>query len=163
MRTEKPNVIVRAPPPTPQRHIMKRSLSRAICMSLVSLIGLAVGWHTIRAGQPAEKPSRREFMRQKLSFAKDVLEGLALEQFSTIEKGGKALKRLSEAADWELATIPSAADYVALTADFQRHADELVKQANARNIDGATLAYVKITMSCVQCHKFIHNKGNQKN
>ncbi len=86
-----------------------------------------------------------------------MLEGLALEQFATIEKGGKALKKLSEAAEWEVAVIPNATDYVMLTTDFQRHADELVKQSKARNIDAATLAYVKITMSCVQCHKFIRD------
>ena len=108
---------------------------------------------------PIQKRTRAEFMRQKLEFSKQVLEGLALEQFATIEKGGKALKKLSEAAEWEVAIIPNATDYVMLTTDFQRHADELVKQAKAKNIDGATLAYVKLTMSCVQCHKFIRDTG----
>ena len=76
-----------------------------------------------------------------------------------LRRGAKALKKLSEAAEWEVATIPSATDYVMMTTDFQRHADELVKQAKAKNIDAATLAYVKLTMSCVQCHKFIRDTG----
>ena len=109
--------------------------------------------HTSRAAPQAR--SRAEYMREKLNFSKDVLEGLALERFETIEKGGKALKKLSEAAEWEVPTIPNATDYVMMTTDFQRHADELVKQAKAKNIDGATLAYLKLTMSCITCHKFI--------
>lgn len=107
-----------------------------------------------RAGQP-EKRSRGEFMRQKLEYSKNVLEGLSLEQYSLIEKNAKALKALSQAAEWEVPVIPNATDYVALTSEFQRSADDLVRCAKQSNIDGATLAYVKLTMNCVQCHKFV--------
>ena len=138
---------------------MKRTITRSLCLGLLALACLILAWNVTRAGQPVQKRTRAEFMREKLNFSKDVLEGLALEQYATIEKGGKALKKLSEAAEWEVATIPSATDYVMLTTDFQRHADELVKQAKAKNIDAATLAYVKLTMSCVQCHKFIRGTG----
>jgi cytochrome c556 len=106
------------------------------------------------AGQP-EKRTRGEFMRQKLEFSKNVLEGLSLEEYGMIEKNAKALKTLSQAAEWEVPTIPNATDYVALTTEFQRYADELARNAKQKNIDGATLAYLKLTMSCVQCHKFV--------
>jgi hypothetical protein len=94
-------------------------------------------------------------MRQKLEFSKNVLEGLSLEQYSLIEKNAKALKKLSEAAEWEVPMIPNATDYVAMTSEFQRYADELAKNAKQQNIDGATLAYLKLTLNCVQCHKFV--------
>ncbi len=109
---------------------------------------------TGRAGQQ-EKQNRSEFMRRKLEFSKNVLEGLALEQYPIIEKNAKALKILSQAAEWEVPMIPNATDYVALTSEFQRNTDELVKTAKQGNIDGATLAYVKLTMNCVQCHKYV--------
>ncbi len=102
-----------------------------------------------------EKQNRSEFMRRKLEFSKNVLEGLALEQYPMIEKNAKALKILSQAAEWEVPMIPNATDYVALTSEFQRNTDELVKTAKQGNIDGATLAYVKLTMNCVQCHKYV--------
>ena len=54
--------------------------------------------------------------------------------FSKIEKGGKALKKLSEVAEWQVVTIPNAADYVMLTIQIQGHADELVKRSKAKNI-----------------------------
>ena len=109
---------------------------------------------TGRASQQ-KKQDRSEFMRRKLEFSKNVLEGLALEQYPMIEKNAKALKVLSQAAEWEVPTIPNATDYVALTSEFQRYADDLVKAAKQGNIDGATLAYVKLTMNCVQCHKYV--------
>lgn len=107
-----------------------------------------------RASQP-EKRNRSELMRQKLEYSKNVLEGLSLEQYDLIEKNAKALKVLSQAAEWEVPVIPNATDYVALTSEFQRYADDLARCAKQRNIDGATLAYVKLTMNCVQCHKFV--------
>ena len=107
-----------------------------------------------RAGQP-ERRNRSDFMRQKLEYSKNVLEGLSLEHYDLIEKNAKALKVLSQAAEWEVPTIPNATDYVAMTSEFQRSVDELVRCAKQSNIDGATLAYVKLTMNCVQCHKFV--------
>jgi cytochrome c556 len=133
---------------------MKFKIAPAVYLGLIGLTFAAIAMSTIRAEQ-TPKRTRAAFMRQKLDFSKDALEGLALEQFAVIEKSAKALKVLSEAAEWEVPTIPNATDYVAMTTEFQRNADELLKQAKARNIDGATLAYLKVTMSCVQCHKFV--------
>jgi hypothetical protein len=48
------------------------------------------------------------------------------------EKAGKALKKMSDAAEWAVMIIPNATDYVVPTTDFQRHADELVKPAKAK-------------------------------
>jgi hypothetical protein len=138
---------------------MKFSFNRALCVIVAVGMIAAFALRASTAQQPTQKRSRAEFMRQKLGFAKDALEGLALEQFATIEKSGKALKRLSEAAEWEVATIPDFTDYVAMTTEFQRYADDLVKQAKQKNIDGATLAFLKLTTSCVQCHKFVRNIG----
>jgi hypothetical protein len=65
------------------------------------------------------------------------------------------LKRLSEAAEWEVPTIPNAGDYVIFTSEFQRLADEMDHKAKDKNIDGATLAYLRLTMNCVNCHKYV--------
>ncbi len=134
---------------------MKFKLAPAHYLGLTGLIIAVMAVASTWAQQPESKRSRGEVMRQKLDFSKEVLEGLSLEQFAMIEKGARALKKLSEAAEWEVPTIPNATDYVALTSEFQRNAGELAKQAKDRNIDGATLAYLKLTMNCVQCHKFV--------
>jgi hypothetical protein len=119
-------------------------------------VGIALAAATLAAQQGAERPrSRAEFMRMKLEFSKKVLEGLTLEDYPTISKNAKALKRLSEAAEWEVPIIPNATDYVAFTSEFQRLADEMDRKAKDKNIDGATLAYLRLTMNCVTCHKYV--------
>jgi len=126
------------------------AVSTLIMLSLLAALCMSQS----RAGQP-ERRNRSDFMRQKLEYSKNVLEGLSLEQYDLIEKNAKALKVLSQAAEWEVPMIPNATEYVAMTSEFQRYADELVRCAKQSNIDGATLAYVKLTMNCVQCHKFV--------
>ncbi len=133
-----------------------RGMSAAVTAAVLALASLPLvpTQSTGRASQQ-EKQTSSEFMRRKLEFSKNVLEGLSLEQYPMIEKNAKALKVLSQAAEWEVPMIPNATDYVALTSEFQRNTDDLVKAAKQGNIDGATLAYVKLTMNCVHCHKYV--------
>jgi cytochrome c556 len=119
-------------------------------------LAIAVG-AVVRGAQEGEQRtrSRSEFMRMKLEYSKKVLEGLTLEDYAGISKNAKALKRLSEAAEWEVPTIPNAGDYIVFTSEFQRLADEMDRKAKDKNIDGATLAYLRLTMNCVNCHKYV--------
>ena len=119
-------------------------------------VGLALTAAALAAQEGVQRfGTRAEFMRMKLEYSKSVLEGLTLENYETISKNAKALKRLSEAAEWEVSTIPNATDYVVFTSEFQRLTDELAQRAKDKNIDGATLAYLRLTMNCVNCHKYV--------
>jgi hypothetical protein len=39
--------------------------------------------------------------------------------------------------------------------EFRRAAENVVAKAKLRNIDGVTLAYFELTMSCVRCHGYV--------
>jgi hypothetical protein len=65
------------------------------------------------------------------------------------------MRKLSQAAEWEVPTLPNANEYLTFTGEFQRLCDELNLKAKEKNIDGATLAYLRLTMSCVNCHKYV--------
>ena len=92
---------------------------------------------------------------RNLEFAKNVLEGITVENYDLISKNAKGLKRLSSAAEWEVPSIPNIDEYLPYTNEFQRHCDDLVKAAKDKNVDGATLAYVRLTTNCVNCHKYV--------
>ena len=117
----------------------------------VAVVAVAV------AQQAGGKPrrSRAESMRMKLEYSKTILEGLALEDYEKISKNARALRQLSEAADWELPTILNAGDFIIFTTEFQRLTNEMERKAKDKNIDGATLAYLRMTMNCVTCHKYV--------
>ncbi len=121
-----------------------------VCLALVAMV---VG---VSATGKAQQPSKRaQFMRQKLEFSKYLLEGLTLEDFEKVEKNARALKRLSMAAEWEVPTIPNVEEYIPYTTEFQRLTDVIAKAAKEKNIDGATLGYVQLTVNCVNCHKYV--------
>ena len=133
---------------------MKLSNRKRIGLGLAGL-ALAATVLAVRAQEPKRPPSRAEFMHMKLEFSKKVLEGLTLENYEMIVKNAQNLKKLSEAAEWEVPTIPNAGEYIVFTSEFQRLTDELVKKGREKNIDGATLAYLRLTMNCVNCHKYV--------
>jgi hypothetical protein len=132
---------------------MRRFARAGILVLLV--LGAYAGMAHSSLGQGKTPATRRDFMRQKLEFSKQLLEGLTLENFELVGRNARALRRLSEAAEWEVPTIPNATDYVAFTGEFQKLCAELDASAKARNIDGATLVYLRLTMSCVNCHKYV--------
>lgn len=134
---------------------MKRIFYRSIGVLLaVSAVGLAV---SPSRGEGPQPPTRLALMRQKLEFSKLALEGLTVENYDLIARNAKALRKLSAAAEWEVPTIPNATEYVAFTGEFQRLCDELADRAREKNLDGATLSYLKLTISCVNCHKYVRN------
>jgi hypothetical protein len=126
----------------------------------LGLAGLALAATFLAArGQEQPRRTRAELMRMKLEHSKKILEGLTLENYPAITKEAQALKKISEAAEWEVPTIPNAGEYIVFTSEFQRLADELAKKAKEKNLDGATLAYLRLTMNCVNCHKYVRQES----
>jgi tRNA(Met) C34 N-acetyltransferase TmcA len=112
--------------------------------------GLSVGLSQTKRNRAA-----REFMRDKLELSQQVLEGLATENYDLIISKGTRLSAMSKEADWRVFENP---DYDQQSVVFRRHVDSLVKAAKDKNLDAATLAYVRMTMSCVDCHKLVRGK-----
>ena len=48
-------------------------------------------------------------------------------------------------------------EYLKQSGDFRRAADALTKAAQEKNVDGAALAYLDMTMKCVNCHKYVRD------
>lgn len=115
--------------------------------------------------KPAEKPAAKEkpgikklavraFMRKKLAASQSVLEGLALEDFDLIAEGAKQLRVMAGAAEF---MVYNDELYVEHADDFRRIVNKLAVAAKEKRLDGATLAFVDITMSCVECHKHVRS------
>jgi len=46
-----------------------------------------------------------------------------------------------------------AGSYAVYSREFQTMAEDLVARSDEKNLKGATLAYINLTMNCVNCHK----------
>ena len=110
---------------------------------------------SVTLAQTKRNRAAKEFMRDKLELSQRVLEGLATEDYDLIIAKGTRLSAMSKEADWRVFENP---DYDQQSAIFRRHVGSLVKAAKDKNLDAATLAYVRVTMSCVDCHKLVRGK-----
>jgi len=131
--------------------------------ALAIVIMLLAGGVSLRV-QGQVQGDLKPFMRQKLEHSQRILEGLTLEDYSMVAKHAGALKELSKDARWR---VSPNINYLRMSAEFQDLADELATKAKQRNLDGASLAYVRLTLNCVKCHEYArdnrltwHNPGS---
>lgn len=122
----------------------------AVMLAAFLAAGLALG-----LAQSRKSRATKEFMRDKLELAQGILEGLSVENYDLIISRAQKLSAMSQEADWRVFENP---DYEQQSLAFRRNVDALTKAAKNKNLDGATLAYVRVTMSCVECHKYVRGK-----
>src|SRR6516165_1501127 len=109
-----------------------------LCLIVALLVALPIIGGRGEEPQKKEKetPKAAELMRKKLKHSQLILEGVALGDF----------KKISENAD-EL-----------ISNQFRDNAGDLIKKAKDKNLDGAALAYVDLTLTCVKCHKYVREE-----
>jgi hypothetical protein len=103
-------------------------------------------------GQGGEPRKVSDLMRQKLDRAQKVLEGIALNDFDKIEKNAEDLMLISKALEWQVLKTPR---YELHSNQFRRAVEGLIEKARDKNLDGAALSYVEVTLTCVKCHKYV--------
>ena len=59
---------------------------------------------------------------------------------------------MSNATEWQLVEGPIFAQQ---SAEFRNAAKDVLNYAKKKNIDGASLSYLHLTMTCIACHKQI--------
>ena len=107
-------------------------------------------------GQPRDVSPTRQMMRQKLEHAQSALEGITMSDFALVRNHSARLAALSQEAHWRAYDTPEYAEQSLL---FKRTVEALLKAGKEENLDAATLAYTKMTFSCVECHKYIRSRS----
>ena len=95
-------------------------------------------------------------MQAKLKDNTTILEGLMTNQFGQVAKAAEHLNLMSTATEWHVIQGPV---YKQHSMEFRRATGELKKAAKKKNLDAAALAYMHMTMTCINCHKFV--RGTQ--
>jgi hypothetical protein len=129
-------------------------MAKTVCRVLVVLLLVAgVCVPAGRGGDDVTKPTKtQELMQKKLKCSQNVLEGVALNDFDKIADNADQLITISQKAEWVVVKTPQ---YELFSNQFRRSAEGLIKNAKAKNLDGAALDYVDMTMTCVKCHKYV--------
>jgi len=123
-------------------------------LAIIVIGVLAIGL-TLSLAQSKRSRAAKEFMHDKLELSQKILEGVAIEDWDLVIAKGTKLSTMTQEADWRVFENPN---YDAQSKAFRQHVDSLVKAAKKKDLDAATLAYVRMTMSCVDCHKAVRGK-----
>lgn len=124
---------------------------KRIGATLLALLSLGVLGTTVGQTQEPQR-GRNLVMQQKLGHAQKVLEGISVGDFALIEKHAQELSLLSNRIEWQVMKTP---EYLQYSNEFRRNVEAMAKAASNKNLDGAALAYVQMTMNCVNCHKHV--------
>jgi len=100
----------------------------------------------------AQTTALNRVMRQKLADAQAVLAAVVTSNWAELERRSKALAAATDDAAWVVLKTP---EYTRQSEAFVRAANDLVDAAARRDQEGAPLAYVALTMRCVQCHRYV--------
>jgi hypothetical protein len=98
----------------------------------------------------------KDFMRVKLNHSQNVVAGLTTGDFEMIAKSSQEMHLLSNESTWNVFQTP---EYIRLSREFADSTLRLRDAARDENLDGATLAYFEVTLSCVRCHKYTRGQS----
>ncbi len=108
-----------------------------------------------RSGQdeiaaPADDEAMQKFMARKLAAAQKTLEALAKDNFDQIRTSSSDMIELSRHEAWERMASPR---FVQDTVDFVAAAEFLSRMAEAKDAEGTSLGFMRLTMTCTNCHQ----------
>ena len=139
---------------------MRRINRFAFC--LLAVAAAFAPWHSQAQERPKGtevRPKEPSAMQRKLIHAQNILAGLTLKDFDRIEKEADALIQVRQEVTWR---INETERYLQHSLAFLEQVQDIKKAAKAKNLDGATLAYLEMTRTCVKCHEVLRAQKRVK-
>jgi hypothetical protein len=93
------------------------------------------------------KDDLKPLMKRKLEASQKVLEGIALNDSELVGKNADELLQISKAVEFK---VLKTAQYELYSNEFRSGVENLGEMAKSKNGDGAALAYVEVTLTCVK-------------
>jgi hypothetical protein len=100
----------------------------------------------------AQTTALNRVMRQKLELSQGMLAAVVTSNWADLERRSEALARITNDPAWMVLNSP---EYAKQSQAFLRATQDLVDAAKRRDLEAAPLAYVSLTLSCVQCHRYV--------
>jgi len=118
-----------------------------LAAAALALLGFACVW----GAEKEDEETGSFWMQKKLEYSEKILAGLAREDFEQIGKNARSMKALTQMEKW----VRGSGEYRSQLQIFQNANEQLIRMADDEKLDGAALAYVQLTLSCVNCHKAV--------
>lgn len=100
----------------------------------------------------AQGPALEHLMRKKLDSSQKILEAVVTSRWADLEARSRELEALTNDPAWMVLKAP---EYEQQSAMFKKTVRALREAAAKRDLEATPQAYVAVTMSCVQCHRYL--------
>jgi hypothetical protein len=111
---------------------------------LLALLGVS--------GTSMQGPALDRVMRRKLVCSQKILEAVVTSRWADLEAQSKELEALTRDPAWMVLKAP---EYARHSDDFRKTVQALHDAAARRDLEATPQAYVALTLSCVQCHRYL--------
>ena len=136
---------------------MQRSLIAALL-----LVAFVPNWSGFADDKKEDQPDEKHpsmWMKRKLNYAQNILAGLTSADFDQVKQSAKQMQGLSKIEGFVRGRTPG---YKSQLQVFQEATDEIIRQADRESVEGATLAFTQLTITCVNCHKQLRELAEKK-
>jgi hypothetical protein len=100
----------------------------------------------------AQTVALKRLMQQKLDHSQGILAAVTTSNWREMQGQSEALLQVTKDPAWMVMNTP---EYARHSQTFVRAAEDLLDAARRRDLEAAPLAYVSMTLSCVQCHRYV--------
>lgn len=128
-------------------------ITRLKAILILCAVGAAV---TLSAA--GDQGSRLDLvMREKLDHSKAILGAVVTSDWTTLDRESRALALAVRDPAWTALRAP---EYLKQSDEFQAALQRLIEASARKDLDLAAKAEVSLTMSCVDCHRYVARRRN---
>jgi hypothetical protein len=104
------------------------------------------------AQMTAQGPAVDRVMQKKLAVTQQILEAVVTSRWSDLEARSRDLEDLTNDPAWRVLTAP---EYATHSHRFRLAVRALHDAAAKRDLEATPKAYIDVTLSCVECHRYL--------
>jgi hypothetical protein len=100
----------------------------------------------------AQGPAVDRVMQKKLVVTQKILEAVVTSRWSDLEARSRDLEDLTDDPAWRVLTAP---EYATHSNRFRLSVHALHDAAAKRDLEATPKAYINVTLSCIECHRYL--------
>jgi hypothetical protein len=94
----------------------------------------------------------KQVMRTKLDHSQRILEAVVTSDWQLLDRESREMSLVARDPAWNALTLP---EYVRHSEAFLRATDDLIAASRLRDVESASLGFISLTTSCVNCHRYL--------
>jgi hypothetical protein len=100
----------------------------------------------------AQNARLQQIMRAKLDHSQRILEAVVTSNWTLLDRESRSMATVVRNPDWSVLATP---EYVRHSEAFLRATDDLIEAAKLRDLERASLGFISLSASCVNCHRYL--------